>query len=99
MNRALLLAASCIVLACGPGTPRSPAVPPGAAAPAASATVAPSVTPPNQGDSGVAESRETRLIARTLRRVEHARGLDARKAVPGILLDRPALIARVKSHV
>jgi hypothetical protein len=34
-----------------------------------------------------------------LRRVEHARGLDAKKPVPGILLGRPALIARVKSHV
>jgi hypothetical protein len=34
-----------------------------------------------------------------LRRVEHARGLDAKKTVPGLLLDRPALIARVKSHV
>jgi hypothetical protein len=34
-----------------------------------------------------------------LRRVEHARGLDAKKPVPGVLLDRPALIARVKSHV
>jgi hypothetical protein len=34
-----------------------------------------------------------------LRRVELARGLDAAKTVPGVLLDRPALIARVKSHV
>jgi hypothetical protein len=34
-----------------------------------------------------------------LRRVESARGLDATKAVPGMLLDRSSLIARVKSHV
>jgi hypothetical protein len=34
-----------------------------------------------------------------LRRVETARGLDAKKAVPGVLLDRRSLIARVKSHV
>jgi hypothetical protein len=46
-----------------------------------------------------AETRETRLIARTLKRVERARGLDATKPVPGVLLDRPALILRVKSHV
>jgi hypothetical protein len=34
-----------------------------------------------------------------LRRVETARGLGAAKTVPGMLLDRPSLIARVKSHV
>ena len=45
------------------------------------------------------ESRETRLIARMLRRVENARRIHAKKPVPGVLLDRAALIARVKSHV
>ncbi|MBV9949593.1 MAG: hypothetical protein JOZ69_22320, partial [Myxococcales bacterium] len=34
-----------------------------------------------------------------LRRVERARGLDSKSSVPGVLLDRPALIARVRSHV
>ncbi|MDP8999660.1 MAG: hypothetical protein M3O46_06065, partial [Myxococcota bacterium] len=34
-----------------------------------------------------------------LKRVEIARRLDASKPVPGVLLDRPALIARVKQHV
>ncbi|HZU83364.1 MAG TPA: hypothetical protein VE987_10630 [Polyangiaceae bacterium] len=34
-----------------------------------------------------------------LKRVETARGLDAKKSVPGLLLDRAALIARVKEHV
>jgi hypothetical protein len=34
-----------------------------------------------------------------LRHVETARGLAAQKSVPGVLLDRAALIARVKSHV
>jgi hypothetical protein len=34
-----------------------------------------------------------------LRRVERARGLDAKKPVPGVLLGRPALIGRVKDHV
>ncbi len=51
-------------------------------------------TPPPLG-----ESREARLIARMLRRVEAARGLGVKNPVPGVLLDRPALIARVKSHV
>jgi hypothetical protein len=34
-----------------------------------------------------------------LKRVERARGLTATKPVPGVLLDRPALIAQVKEHV
>jgi hypothetical protein len=44
-------------------------------------------------------SRQARLIARTLKRVEMARGLESKKAVPGVLMDRPGLIARVKDHV
>jgi hypothetical protein len=34
-----------------------------------------------------------------LRHVEAARGLDAKKAVLGVVLDRKSLIARIKSHV
>jgi hypothetical protein len=34
-----------------------------------------------------------------LRQVQTARGIAAQKSVPGVLLDRAALIARVKSHV
>jgi hypothetical protein len=34
-----------------------------------------------------------------LKRVEISRGLDSKKPVPGVLLDRAALIARVKDHV
>jgi len=45
------------------------------------------------------EGRETRLVARMLRRVEVARRIGAAKPVPGVLLERPALIARVKDHV
>jgi hypothetical protein len=44
-------------------------------------------------------SRQARLIDKMLRRVELARGLKATKPVPGALLDREALIARVKDHV
>jgi hypothetical protein len=57
---------------------------------------APAATTPERTER---EPRETRLIARMLRRVEHARGLDSKKPVPGVLLDRPALIGRVKEHV
>jgi len=52
-----------------------------------------------QADSEEGESREQRLIARMLERVSHVRGLRAKKAVPGLVLGRDALIARVKSHV
>jgi hypothetical protein len=43
-------------------------------------------------------SREA-LVARTLERVSRARGLAAKKSVPGVTLERTALLARVKSHV
>lgn len=45
------------------------------------------------------ESREQRLVAQMLERVSRARGLAARRPVPGVVLGRNALIARVKAHV
>jgi hypothetical protein len=68
--------------------PRVVAPPTVTSAPASSASV-PTSEPP----------RETRLIARMLKRVEMARGLQSTKPVPGVLMERPALIARVKDHV
>jgi hypothetical protein len=56
---------------------------------------APSATPAEPPG----ERRETRLVARMLRRVEVARRIESAKPVPGVLLERPALIARVKEHV
>jgi len=47
----------------------------------------------------VRETPETRLVEKMLRRVEAARGLEATRAVPGVRLDRAALVARVKEHV
>jgi hypothetical protein len=44
-------------------------------------------------------SREERLIARMLEKVARARGLSPKKTVPGVLLARSALIARVKTHI
>lgn len=44
-------------------------------------------------------TRESRLVARMLRRVEAGRGLASTKPVPGVLLSRAELIARVKDHV
>ena len=83
--------------ACGSPAPPQPSPPPlvPTAPPRASAA------PPSSASAPVnpAESREQRLITRTLKRVERARGLDAKKTIPGVLLDRRALIARVKDHV
>jgi len=96
VKRAVFAALASSLFACGTNVgPRSSVAAPtpvaSASAPSPADAAAPSV------DSR--ETRETRLISRMLRRVEGARGLDAKKAVPGMLLDRPALIARVKSHV
>jgi hypothetical protein len=43
--------------------------------------------------------RETRRIGRMLKRVSAARGLEATRGVPGKVLSREDLIARVKDHV
>jgi hypothetical protein len=45
------------------------------------------------------DTREGRLVVRMLKRVSIARGLEAKRSVPGVLLDRAALIAQVKRHV
>ena len=42
---------------------------------------------------------DEKLIARMLRRVTKARGIEATKPVPGVVLSRAELIARVKEHV
>lgn len=83
--------------ACGSTPPIPPSQPAvtnpssGATAPAAAADPAsPPVSEP---------SRQARLIEKMLRRVELVRGLKAVRPVPGALLDRDALIARVKEHV
>jgi hypothetical protein len=71
-----------------------------APAPAAgAASVAASSAPSAPPEGPLDERRETRLVARMLRRVEVARRIEAAKPVPGVLLERPALIARVKEHV
>jgi hypothetical protein len=93
MKRPLVLTAAALV-ACGstsaPPAPRPIAT---VVSPLASAPSIASPAPVNE------QSRQARLIARTLKRVEMARGLESKKAVPGVLMDRPGLIARVKDHV
>jgi hypothetical protein len=99
MTRVALVAAAVTLGACHPSpTPAAtrvaPAPAPIANAPsvATSSAAAPTSGPPD-------EPRETRLVARMLRRVEAARRIESSRPVPGVLLERPALIARVKDHV
>jgi hypothetical protein len=89
-----LALASCSTTLAEPGArhrvSQGPGVPPSAA----------ELPPPtNPGPQAAPTARQTRLIERMLRRVEAARGLEARKAVPGVRLERSELIARVKEHV
>jgi hypothetical protein len=92
---AIFLAA--LAIGCGSTTP----APAPAAQPVAAATgpVPVASAPAGSAERNEREPRQTRLIARMLRRVERARGLDTKRPVPGVLLDRPALIGRVKDHV
>ena len=93
--RAPVALAAMAVVACGSSSasratpPRS--IPVAAASAPSSSSAAHALDP--------ADARETRLIARALTQVERARGLEATKPVPGVLLDRAALIAQVKEHV
>jgi hypothetical protein len=103
---ALISILAAVVGACrtAPAPAVAPAVPAAAAsttpsAPTGSTTAAASSAPSAQPPPDVDARRETRLVARMLRRVEVARRIQATKPVPGVLLDRPALIARVKEHV
>ena len=97
MSRSLRLLLALSVASCGSGAaaPSQPVAPATTAQPAPSASAVTSAAP----GPAVPSDHENRLIARMLRRVETARGLESKKAVPGVLLQRPALIAQVKDHV
>ncbi len=93
---ALLAAAFAGTEACGTGP--APAAPPTPAV--ALSPVADAAAPAEAGAAATPlDHREDRLIAKMLRRVEAARGLDSKRQVPGIVLDRAALLARVKEHL
>ena len=93
MRACLPLGLAFAVGACG-STPTPPSAPMVRAQtlPVASAAPASSTAPAGQ-------TKQARLIARMLRRVEAARGLGSKKAIPGVSLERSALIAQVKDHV
>src|ERR1700729_3572172 len=95
MRRLTSFLAASALLACG-STPGPPPPQPGVVVPppvASAPPIASVALPPSP------EARQNRLIARMLKRVEVARGLESKKPVPGVLLERTALIARVKDHV
>lgn len=98
MVRLPITIAAALLSACGAGSSSSVLEPVSTAktepAPSAGAGTLAQAPPRSSADR-----RETRLISRMLHRVEVARTLEAKKAVPGVLLERPALIARVKEHV
>lgn len=80
------------LLSCGGSSPppQTVVVPsPSASAPAPTTSV----------EHGPAPSREAALIAKMLKRVSRARGIDAAKPIPGKVLSREQLMARVKDHV
>jgi hypothetical protein len=70
-----------------------------APAPSASAKPPSPPEPLAQAAPTPPQDRQTRLIARVLKRVAAARQLAATKTVPGVFLSRDALIQRVKEHV
>ncbi|MFO0678218.1 MAG: hypothetical protein U0169_16905 [Polyangiaceae bacterium] len=75
---------------------------PASGAPAGSRDDAASLPPatPLQGSSGNRIGPKGRaLVARMVKRVEAARGLQAKKEVPGVVLERTDLIGRVRAHV
>jgi hypothetical protein len=82
---------------CG-STPASSTVPPVSASPQALvASTAPAGSASLTTEPG--QTKQAKLIARMLRKVEAARGLQSKKAIPGVSLERSALIAQVKDHV
>lgn len=97
MRRALLFGAAALV---GCGSTPAPSVAPVAAPSASAVSIAPTASASgSSADAGAPSSRQARLVARMLQRVEAARGFRSKKPVPGVTLDRATLIAQVRAHV
>jgi hypothetical protein len=82
----------------GSGCASSPALNRSEPSPLPDRAAAPSGNRPKAADRPPT-TRESRLIQEMLRRVEAARGQPALRPVPGVVLPREELIARVKDHV
>jgi hypothetical protein len=91
--------ATALVVACHGSTPPKPveqvAIGSSSSAPAGSLPPI-TVVPP---DPGAADAEETRRVHKMVKIVSSVRGLNAKTEVPGKVLGRDALIARVKQHV
>ncbi len=87
------------IAACHGATPSKPIdqVPIGvSSAPPKSSLPSITVVPPDQG---VTDEQESREVRKTLKIVAAIRGLQPKTEVPGKVLNRDALLARVKQHV
>ena len=73
--------------------------PPARSAEAPAPTAATPLDDAGPGAGHAGDGREQRLIARMLKRVERARGVSATGPVPGVVLSRDRLLARVKEHL
>ena len=89
---ACLLAYAAAVGACEKKEPQVPVL----TAPPSPSSSSSSPSPPGAPESA-ADTAETRLVARTLKRVSAVRGLAALRPVPGKVLDRAALVAEVRT--
>jgi hypothetical protein len=98
----------CVLLACGgapkPVEPALPATPNVSAEPiagtAASASATASATAaPKPGASAAQAKHDDGRIEKALREVEGTRGLKATRAVPGVVLPRAEMLAKVRAHV
>ena len=99
MRRAVVSGALAISLACSGSTPpqKLPEAPIGLSS--AKPTPLPSVPGPVPAASEGGDPESTARVAAMLKRVSARRGLAATKTVPGMTLDRDALLARLRAHV
>lgn len=92
---ALVATAACA--SADPTPPSTPAPKPIAPQAALDAGAPKAVAAVDAGESD--PNAESRRVARMLKKVASARKLAAKREVPGVVLDRPGLLARVKAHV
>jgi hypothetical protein len=92
---AATLAVGSTLAACGGARPEP--APRGTAPPVSLPPVAPVASAAEGPSSDPLSTKESRAVARTLRRVSELRGLKATKPVPGIKLKRDDLIGQVKA--